>query len=148
MYCSKGNVLRYIEWLQSFRSIYNGRSISAQQSISHVSPCVAAWPFSACLRLTSGVCRQSSQVGAFINLESTGPGGPDILFQASGTIYLMRTIINHWWYHLFVLSFVCLLAHSVFQSSVLSFMHSCNLLFLVVWIRWATPKTVLVSKAW
>ena len=35
------------------------------------------------------LCRAASQVGAFINLESTGPGGPDILFQASGQHWML-----------------------------------------------------------
>lgn len=35
------------------------------------------------------LCRVASQVGAFINLESTGPGGPDILFQASGQLWML-----------------------------------------------------------
>lgn len=40
-----------------------------------------------------GFITQSSFVkdlGAFINLESTGPGGPDVIFQYSGTSCLRR----------------------------------------------------------
>jgi len=58
-------------------------------------------------------------VGAFINLESTGPGGPDVLFQASGT--------SHSIFHFLV--------HSIIHSFVLSFINTCNLFFVVVYFK-------------
>ena len=40
-------------------------------------------------------CRVAGKLGAFISLESTGPGGPDILFQASGcTSSLLANVLG------------------------------------------------------
>ena len=35
----------------------------------------------------------AAELGAFINIESTGPGGPDILFQHTGMLWLPEQLI-------------------------------------------------------
>lgn len=54
----------------------------------HPSLCVSTCAYSIC------VCRFAAQLGAFINLESTGPWGPDVVFQHTGDWTLQVSVVH------------------------------------------------------